>query len=101
MEHSGHLREVLVVLQENKLFINLKKCSFMTTCLSSLGYVLSFDGIHADEKKVKAIREWLTPKTMTEVCTILNLLVGVFLVFSTTRFCFYQCSHKRPCVWDS
>lgn len=50
MEHSGHLREVLVVLQENKLFINLKKCSFMTTCLSSLGYVLSFDGIHADEK---------------------------------------------------
>jgi hypothetical protein len=33
--------------------------------------------------------------------TILNLLVGVTLVFSTTRFWIYQCSHKKPCPWDS
>ena len=29
-EHLLHLRELLGVLEENKLYINLKKCSFMT-----------------------------------------------------------------------
>ena len=28
--HYNHVREVLVVLQANELYINLKKCSFLT-----------------------------------------------------------------------
>jgi len=29
-EHIAHLQEVLTILKENKLFVNLKKCSFLT-----------------------------------------------------------------------
>ncbi|XP_038976596.1 uncharacterized protein LOC113461736 [Phoenix dactylifera] len=67
LEHLTHLSEVLEVLGKNKLFINLKKCHFLTSRLLFLGYVVRFDGIHVDEEKVKAIREWPTPKTVTEV----------------------------------
>ena len=32
-----------------------------------LGYVVSTKGIEVDEKKVKAIKEWPTPKSITKV----------------------------------
>ena len=36
-EYMQHLWEVLIVLHENKLYINLKKCNFMTSSLIFLG----------------------------------------------------------------
>ncbi|XP_038695485.1 uncharacterized protein LOC119992765 [Tripterygium wilfordii] len=66
-EHLAHLREVLMALQENKLYIQLKKCSFLTESLIFLGYIVSHNGIHVDEEKVKAIRDWPTPKTVGDV----------------------------------
>jgi len=65
--HLLHLREVFTVLQANELYINLKKCSFMTTSLIFLGFVVSSQGIHVDDDKVKAIRDWPIPKSTTEV----------------------------------
>ena len=65
--HYNHVREVLAVLQANELYINLKKCSFLTDKLLFLGYVVSADGIHVDEDKVRAVREWPTPKTVSDV----------------------------------
>ena len=56
-----------MVLQANELYINLKKCNFLTDKLMFLGYVVSVDGIHEDEDKVCAIREWPTLKTMSDV----------------------------------
>ena len=50
-----HLREVFIVLQANELYINLKKCNFMTTSLIFLGFVISSQKIHVDKKKVRAI----------------------------------------------
>ena len=61
------MREVLAVLQANELYINFKKCSFLTDKLLFLGYVVSVDGIHVDEDKVRAVREWPTPKTVSDV----------------------------------
>ena len=56
-----------MVLQANELYINLKKCIFLTDKLLFLRYVISVDGIHVDEDKVRAVREWLTPKTVSDV----------------------------------
>ena len=47
-EHMIHLRHVLQVLHENELFINLKKCYFMTGSIVFLGYVITADGIKVD-----------------------------------------------------
>jgi hypothetical protein len=49
------------------LYANLNKCSFCTNQIVFLGYVVSTKGIEIDEKKVKAIKEWPTPKSVSEV----------------------------------
>ena len=54
-EHLSHLREVLTVLQENKLYVNLKKCNFITKELLFLGFVVSGKWIQVDEEKIKVI----------------------------------------------
>ena len=64
--HYNHVREVLTVLQANELYINLKKCSFLIDKLF-LGHVVSVDKIHVNEDKVHAIKEWLTPKIVSDV----------------------------------
>ena len=50
----------------NKLYENFKKCVFMTNSLLFLGYMVSSEGIKVDEDKVKAIREWPTPKNVSD-----------------------------------
>ena len=67
IDHVGHLRKLLEVLLKNKLYVNLKKCSFMTSKLMFLGFIVSADGIHVDEEKVQAIRDWLPSKTVSEI----------------------------------
>ncbi|GJT73641.1 transposon ty3-I gag-pol polyprotein [Tanacetum coccineum] len=66
-EHLGHLRKVMKALADNDLFVNLKKCTFLTNKLLFLGYIMSSDGIHVDETKVYAVRDWPSPKTLSEV----------------------------------
>ncbi|GJW88693.1 transposon ty3-I gag-pol polyprotein [Tanacetum coccineum] len=66
-EHLGHLRKVMKALAGNDLFVNLKKCTFLTNKLLFLGYIVSSDGIHVKEAKVQAIRDWPSLKTLSEV----------------------------------
>ena len=66
-EHVEHLHSMFRVLRENKLYANLKKCSFCMEFVVFLGFVVSSKGISVDEEKVKAIRDWPTPKNASEV----------------------------------
>jgi hypothetical protein len=51
-EHIEHLHCVLAVLRREKLYANLKKCSFCLDKVVFLGYVVSAKGIAVDEEKV-------------------------------------------------
>jgi hypothetical protein len=66
-EHLDHLRNVLSVLRSEKLYANLKKYAFCMEKIVFLGYVVTAQGIEMDEEKVKAIRDWPTPKSVSEV----------------------------------
>ena len=66
-EHINHLQCVLAILRKEKLYANLKKCSFCMGKVLFLGYVVSAKGIEVDKEKLKAIKEWPTPKSITEV----------------------------------
>ena len=66
-EYIDYLHCVLDVLRKEKLYANLKKCSFCLDKVVFHGYVVSAKGITVDEEKMKAIKEWHTPKSITEV----------------------------------
>ena len=66
-EHLLHIRSVLERLREEKLWIDLKKCSFAKKELVYSGFVVSSEGLKMDPEKVKAILEWPTPRSATEV----------------------------------
>ena len=66
-DHVSHLNSVLDVHRKEKLYANLKKCTFCTDKLVFLGFVVSGKGIEVDEEKIKAIQEWPTPSSVGNV----------------------------------
>ena len=66
-EHMMHICKVLEKVREEKFKINLKKCSFVKKELVYLEFVVTVECLKMDLEKVKAILEWLTPKSAIEV----------------------------------
>jgi len=54
-EHQNHLAEIMRVLEKEKLFGNLKKCTFFSNEVTFLGYVVTPNGIQVDKSKVEAV----------------------------------------------
>ncbi|PKA62613.1 RNA-directed DNA polymerase like [Apostasia shenzhenica] len=55
-DHLDHLRQIFQVLRAESLFVNPKKCAFLTDRVVFLGFVASPDSVSADPK-VRAIPE--------------------------------------------
>ena len=66
-EHQEHLRAVCVKLQDEQLYANLTKCSFLKTSVAYLGFVVSAEGIAVDPAKTTAIRDWPTPQSLFDI----------------------------------
>jgi hypothetical protein len=65
--HIQHVLEVLGVLRRKKFYASPTKCSFMKDSVLFLGYVVSKDGLAADESKVAVVRDSPIPTTLHEV----------------------------------
>jgi transposase InsO family protein len=72
-EHERLVRKVLKQLEEHDLFAKPEKCTFGVKEVEFLGMIVSREGIKMDDSKVKAIREWPTPKTVRGVRSFLGL----------------------------
>eukprot|EP01018_Ginkgo_biloba_P013475 Gb_17806 [translate_table: standard] len=72
-EHMQHLREVMDTLRQEKLFVNLEKCSFAQTKLKYLGFIVFSEGLKVDQEKVKAVLSWTTPTNATELRSFYGL----------------------------
>jgi len=66
-KHLKHLDVVMRRLQKEKLLINVKKSSFMTTELIYLGFIISANELKMDPEKVNAIKNWPSLKNVFEV----------------------------------
>ncbi len=65
-EHLRHLKVVLEVLQENKLYAKQSKCTFAKGQVEYLGHIISGSGVATDPMKVEAVTAWPIPKTLRE-----------------------------------
>ena len=64
----------MLVLEREKQLGNLKKCAFFTPEVTFLGYIVTGDGIRADESKVEATRSWPVPKGIYDVRAFYGLV---------------------------
>ena len=72
-EHERHLRIVLNILKDKRLYAKLSKCEFWLTEVKFLGHVISQEGVAVDSAKVEAVLRWNRPRTVTEVRSFLGL----------------------------
>ena len=72
-EHLQHLNLIFVKLRKHKLKLKLKKCNFLKSETSYLGFMTSEDGIKPDEKKIDAIRSLPVPSCVREVSSFIGM----------------------------
>jgi len=71
--HLQHIRTVLDLLQQHRLFVKRSKCEFGATSITYLAHVISVDGVTLDPTTVQAIAEWPQPRSARAVCGFLGL----------------------------
>lgn len=56
-DHWKVVRRVMDRLQEAELYTNLSKCSFATTEVGFLGFIINREGVKADPARISTIRK--------------------------------------------
>nr|GFC25284.1 hypothetical protein [Tanacetum cinerariifolium] len=72
-EHEEHLKAILGLLKEEKLYAKFSKCEFWIPKVQFLGHVIDSRGIHVEPSKIESIKDWASPKTPTEILQFLGL----------------------------
>ncbi|GJX40477.1 reverse transcriptase domain-containing protein [Tanacetum coccineum] len=72
-EHDAHLRLILELLKKEELYAKFSKCDFWLSKVQFLRHMIDSEGIHVDPTKIESIKDWESPKTLTEICQFLGL----------------------------
>nr|GEV10465.1 hypothetical protein [Tanacetum cinerariifolium] len=72
-EHKEHLKTILRLLKEEKLYAKFSKCDFWIPKVQFLSHVIISRGIYVDLAKIESIKDWASPKTSTEIRQFLGL----------------------------
>lgn len=71
--HRQHLEGVIRSIDEAGLKLKPEKCQFGVNETTFLGYIVDTDGIHMEDGKVTAIRDWPAPKNGRDLAGFLGL----------------------------
>ena len=72
-EHLAHVRKVLTVLREKKLYAKGSKCEFLRPSVTFLGFTVGRGVVDKESSKVEEVRNWPVPKTVRDVRSFLGL----------------------------
>ena len=88
-EHEEHLRMVLEMLREKKLYAKFSKCEFWLDSVSFLGHVVSKDGMMVDPFKIETVKNWVRPTNVSEIRSFVGLASYYSPIFQGILFhCF-------------
>ena len=60
-------------LKEHHLYAKFSKCDFYKLKINYLGHIISEIGIAIESEKIKAIKDWPTPNSVTHIRSFLGL----------------------------
>ncbi|KAI4887112.1 hypothetical protein NFI96_003142 [Prochilodus magdalenae] len=66
-EHVGHVRRVLQLLLESRLYMKLEKSEFHVPKVSFLGFIVSKGTLAMDPAKIRAVQDWPRPSSLKKV----------------------------------
>src|SRR5829696_7248203 len=72
-DHAQHVRKVLELLRQNRMYGKITKCEFFKEAVEYLGHIISSQGIATDPKKVEAVQKWPVPANLKDVQSFLGL----------------------------
>ena len=72
-EDEDHLRVVLRILRDHKLYAKFSKCEFLLTEVRFLGHIMSASGVSVEPEKVETVMSWERLKLVLEICSFLGL----------------------------
>ncbi|GJX44049.1 hypothetical protein Tco_0260725 [Tanacetum coccineum] len=61
------------LLKKEELYAKFKKCELWLPKVQFLGHVIDSEGIHVAPAKIELIKDWASPKTLTEIRQFLGL----------------------------
>ncbi|WMV27240.1 hypothetical protein MTR67_020625 [Solanum verrucosum] len=64
-EHANHLRIVLGILGNQRLYAKFSKCDWLKSIVF-LGHVVLKEGVMVDPQKIEAVKNWVRPTSVTE-----------------------------------
>ncbi|KAK9094549.1 hypothetical protein Scep_026018 [Stephania cephalantha] len=73
VEHERHRIYILSTLREHILYAKFSKCAFWLSEVKFLGHVISGQGISVDGDKIRAIIDWKTPESVSDIQSFLGL----------------------------
>ena len=71
-EHETHVRRVLKRLRKAGILLKPEKCEFHKEELEFLGFIVGVHGVRMNPKKVEAVLDWPTPRTVKEIQSFLG-----------------------------
>ena len=102
--HVEDVRRVLERLRKYNLYAKPEKCSFHTSSVEYLGFIVSPEGLSMDPAKIKVIQSWPVPKTVKSLQSFLgfcNFYRRFIPNQSEIVTCLIRLTHKGvPFIWS-
>jgi hypothetical protein len=71
-DHIERLRTIFERIRNAGIKLSLQKCSFFNKQIRFLGHIISKDGVSTDPDKIRAVKQWPTPKTLEQLRSFLG-----------------------------
>ena len=73
VEHLEHIPHVLDAFWQHTLYANIEKCTFGMQKFQCMDYIVVEHGVPMGPAKIQVIHDWLSLKTLPELCNFLGL----------------------------
>jgi hypothetical protein len=84
--------QVLHLLSQHKVFLKQSKYVFGSLEVEYLCHIFGKDGVHVDPKKIEAMKDWPSPKTLKSLRGFMGMFNEILL-----QFCSKLCkNHFSP-----